>query len=184
MNETCVCDKICWFVMRVTYQRELIAKAKLEALNVECFVPTRNVCYKNKAGRYVAVIESLLHNYIFIHTSRSVINDLKRVSLPWLRWVMRKDDNGFNVVQTVPESQMKSFIAVAGNTEEKVQFLHLDDLNLLKGDRVRVLAGPFKGVEGVLLRLSRKRDRYVVVEIPGIVAVATAAMPLAYVEKI
>jgi ribosomal protein L24 len=40
------------------------------------------------------------------------------------------------------------------------------------GDRVVVTGGPFKGAEGHIKRI--KRDRRLVVTIPGIVAVATA----------
>ncbi len=97
---------------------------------------------------------------------------------------MCNDDAGLRVVQVVPERQMNSFIAVAGNSEEQALFLNINDRSLFVGDKVRVLAGVFEGVEGVLVRLPRKRDRCVVVEIPGVAAVATTALRLALVEKI
>ena len=45
-------DKNEWYVLRVTYQRELMAKAKLDELNIENFVPTHKVRVKGKNGKY------------------------------------------------------------------------------------------------------------------------------------
>ena len=42
---------------------------------------------------------------------------------------------------------------------------------LREGQRVRVTDGPFKGVEGIVLRI--RRSRRVVIELPGLLAVAT-----------
>lgn len=174
---------VCWYVLRVTYQRELLAKAMLDELGVEAFVPTRNVRVK-RVGRYVIEPKALLHNYIFVRATRARIDELKRGKLSYLRYVMCNNNEGLRVIQTVPERQMNSFIAVAGNSEEQALFLNADELRFVKGDRVRVLFGAFEGVEGVLVRLPRKRDRRVVVEIPGVAAVATTALPLALVKKI
>ena len=81
-----------WYVLRVTYQRELMAKAKLDELNIENFVPPH---------------------------------------------------------------------------------------------KVRVLAGPFEGVEGTFMRVvNGKREKRVVVKIAGVVAIATASLPISLVEKI
>ena len=52
------------------------------------------------------------------------------------------------------------------------------------GDRVKVLEGPFKGLEGVYMRTSGRHEKRVVVKILGIAAVATPALKSASVEKI
>ena len=49
---------------------------------------------------------------------------------------------------------------------------------------MRVVAGPFQGVEGIYLSTSRKHERRVVVQLEGIAAVATTALPAVLVEKI
>lgn len=51
--------------------------------------------------------------------------------------------------------------------------LYLKDVadKLRAGQKVRVIDGPFKGVKGTVLRV--KRSRRVVVDFPGLLAIAT-----------
>ena len=178
-------DNRSWFVLRVTYQRELIAKTKLDELNIENFVPIQKVRVKGKSGRLTGVTKVLLHNYIFVYTVKSQIDILKRGELPFLRYVMYNDENGLRKIQTVPERQMKNFIAIAGTEDERVMFLNPEEVDLSKGDKVRVLGGPFEGVEGHFMRvINGKREKRVVVKITGVAAIATASLPVSLVEKI
>ena len=48
---------------------------------------------------------------------------------------------------TIPDSQMRSFIAVSGNYEEQIVYLDPIATALQKGDRVRVIGGIFEGVD-------------------------------------
>ena len=84
----------------------------------------------------------------------------------------------------VRDEEMASFIRVSGNQEEKIQYLDPSKLNFKKGDRVRVIGGPFVGVEGVFVQIGGKHEKRVVVELEGLIAVATAAIPASLVEKI
>ena len=56
------------------------------------------------------------------------------------------------------------------------------DVNLCKGDRVRVLDGLFKDAEGYIVRI-RGASRFVV-SIRGVVAVATVYIPREFLEKV
>ena len=49
-----------------------------------------------------------------------------------------------------------------------------EELNLSKGTRVRVTAGPLEGQEGVFLKVKGARDRRLVIHIEGVIAVARA----------
>lgn len=173
-----------WFVLRVTYQRELSSKEKLDKLGITNFVPSCLVRRKGKAGRFVWETEVAIHNYIFVRTTAAILKTLKQDKLPWLRYVMRKRTDGSVYPQIVPDNQMNSFIAVAGNSKERGLFLDPDTIDLTKGDRVRILAGPFEGVEGVFIRVRSKHEKRVVVKIDGITAVATTSLPGLLVEKI
>ena len=92
--------------------------------------------------------------------------------------------NGERQVMVVPEQQMRSFVIVAGSDDERVMWLPSEGLNLAKGERVRVLAGPFEGAEGVLTKVEGVRDRRVVVRIEGVAAVAAPTLPAELVERI
>ena len=55
-------------------------------------------------------------------------------------------------------------------------------VNYNKGERVRVVEGPFTGTEGFVKRI--RRDRRVLVVIPGVIAVATTYVPSCFLEKV
>lgn len=174
---------VAWYVLRVTYQREFQAKASLERLGIETFVPERLVRRHDRLGRFTCTREAAIHNYLFVRSSRSVIDELKTYRLPILRYVMHVE-NGVKTPMTVPDVQMQHFIAVAGSLESRILYLSPTDPELAKGDRVRITGGPFAGVEGVFVRLRNARERRVVVTVEGIAAVATTSVPAALVEKI
>ena len=83
---------------------------------------------------------------------------------------------------TVPDHQMENFIKVAGTYEEKLIYLNPEPGDFSQGERVRIIGGPFEGAEGVFVRI--KRDRRVLINIPGVVAVATTHVHLSMLEKI
>lgn len=178
-------NKPCWYVLRVTYQRELQAKAKLDELHIENFVPMQKIRLRGKSGKFVWGAKVLLHNYIFVNASQEQIQGLKQAMLPYLRYVMYHDENGVRKIQTVPERQMRNFIAIVGTEDERIMYLNPEKIDLSKGDKVRVLGGSFEGVEGTFMRVvNEKKEKRVVVKIAGLVAVATASLPMSLVEKI
>ena len=77
---------------------------------------------------------------------------------------------------------MRSFIAVSGTYDQAVLYLEPTELNLSQGTRVRITGGIFEGVEGVFVRV--RHDRRVVVNIEGVMAVATTFVHASLVEEI
>ena len=63
-----------------------------------------------------------------------------------------------------------------------VLYLEPTELNLSQGTRVRITGGIFEGVEGVFVRV--RHDRRVVVNIEGVMAVATTFVHASLVEEI
>ena len=177
-------DEKKWFAMRVTYQRELIAKEKLDSIGIESFVPTLRIKRADKSGKPVWKRVAALHNYIFIHSTREAVDDIKKYRIPWLRYVMSHKERESKAPLYVPDKEMLNFIAIAGKEDEKILFLGDDEVNLAAGDKVRILAGPFEGVEGVYVKLKDKGARRVVVRIEGIATVATTTIAARLVEKI
>ncbi len=172
-----------WYVLRVTYQREMVCKEKLEVMGVKCFLPVIKQRRQGRGGRFVWVVLPAIHNFLFVHTTLSVINTIKTEHLPYLRYIMQGGKDSARHPMVVPDKQMNDFIAVAGSSDEHVAYLNPDELHLTVGDKVRVIGGPLIGVEGYFVRIQNKRDRHVVVRIPGIVAVATS-VPAVLVEKV
>ena len=171
MTQT-VGENVAWYVLRVTYQRELIAKKRLDELKIESFVPTRQVKSKLCNGRVVIQRRALVHNYIFIHSDRATIDDIKQFELPYLRYVMHNKDN-VRQMMTVPEEQMHNFMLITGTEDERLMLLQPESVDIALGTRVRITGGLFAGAEGVLIKVAGARDRRVVVKIDGVAAVAT-----------
>ena len=170
-----------WYVMRVTYQRELVAQRLLRELGIESFVPTQKVRRRKSTGHYYWREEAKVHNYIFVHSSLARLQEIKTTKITYLRYMMAKGSKGRPEPQFVPADQMEHFMAICRS--EGVKYLD-PDLNLCKGDRVKILKGPLAGVEGRFVKISAKNEKRVVVQIEGVAAVATAAIPAAEVEKI
>ena len=60
--------------------------------------------------------------------------------------------------------------------DEDLVYLTEISQKLRDGQRVRVISGPFAGVEGKVVRI--RKSRRILVEIPGMLAVASTYLPL------
>ena len=160
-----------WYAMRATYRREPDAMRLLEKENLGCFVPMQ---YKIslKKGRKVRALVPVVHNLIFVHARPS---ELKRVKsqVAYLQYIT-DTRSGRKII--IPDGEMQRFIAVAGTYNDHLLFFQPDELNLSKGTKVRVTDGDFAGQEGIFLKVRGARDRRVVVEIQGVIAVAMATI--------
>lgn len=171
-----------WYALRVTYNREMKVKADLDERGFRNFVPMQ---YKAQVrnGRLVKRLVPSVHNLIFVYIEPSRMREYKEETALPIRYIMRTDSvTNRRVPITVPQQQMESFIAVAGTYDEQLIYLNPDPGDFSKGDRVCILGGPFEGAEGVFVRL--KGDRRVVVEIEGVVAVATTYIHPSLLQKL
>lgn len=176
-------DSEYWFVLRVTYQREITAYNKLKDKGIHSYVPTRIVSQRIH-GRNATVIKPILHNYIFIYSTFNEILSIKFKDIPYLRFQMCTSEDGQYTPMTVPKRQMENFILATDGHEDDVKFYTPGELDLRKGNRVRVLGGLFAGLEGIYIKLKYERKNRVVIEIPAIIGVATSTIPPELVEKI
>lgn len=171
-----VYDSFQWYALRVTYSREMTFKKYCDTNSIVNFIPLE---YKieEKNGVRIKKLCPVIHNLIFLRTDRFLINELKQ-RYP-IRYIM---DKGTGKPITVPEKQMQNFMAVAGNYDQQIVFLHPKDLTAKVGTKVRVTSGIFKGVEGVLMKI--RNNKRVVVQIRGFMVVATHYIHPSLVEVI
>lgn len=173
-------NEIVWYPLRVTYAREIKVKEYFAGKGIESFIPMR---YERKlrGEEMVKIQVPVVHNFIFVHTSKTELKDLKSSSpiSTLIRYIM---DFEKRLPIIVPDKQMQDFIAVAGTMDEQLMYLSSAEVAMKKGDRVRIIGGLWEGVEGKFIRI--KRGLRVVVEIEGIMAVATASLHPSLVEKI
>ena len=165
-------NDVVWFAMSAPFCKELEAQVLLQRDNIESFVP---LCYKiieKKDGHKVRKLVPAIHNLIFVKTTRPIIQYLT------------KPENGRNVPIIVPERQMQQFITVCKSQNENLVYLSPTEINLHKGTRVRIIGGPFDGVDGIFIKIKGYRKRRIVVSLPGIAAVATAEIDPDYIQII
>ena len=169
--QSCLESQKTWFVLRATYSRELKVQAALQEKGVRTFVPmmwkpSSSPARSGIQRKLVPAISSL----VFVQWTREALDayirsfgDSRPVNYYW--------DRTTDSPLTVPEKTMEDFIAVASTLDEDIIFLTEISDKLREGQRVKVKQGPFKGVEGKIVRI--RKSRRVLVELPGMLAVAS-----------
>jgi transcription antitermination factor NusG len=93
----------------------------------------------------------------------------------------KTSDDGHKELIYVPDRQMENFIKVASAQDNSISFLDVrDSVNM--GRRVRITAGRFKGVEGVIKGI--KKNKYFLIQIDGVAAVAITYVPADCLESV
>ena len=175
-------SQIVWFAMSAPYRRELKAKEYLQAKGIECFVPMVNALVEKHSGAKIRKQVPAIHNLIFVHTSKNVIQEIKR-SVDYLQYRTMPRE-GKNIPIIIPDRQMQQFIAVTQTTNEELIYMRPEEVNIAKGTRVRVHGGAFDGTEGVFVKIQGKRKPRVVLLIQGVAAVALAEISTEFIEII
>lgn len=167
-----------WFAIRVTYNRELKVKEDLDARGITNFVPMQ-YRREERNGVMVKRLVPSVHNLIFIYITPSDMKEYKMTTDLPIRYIMDRETRKPIIV---PTSQMENFIKVAGTYDEKLIYLNPNPGDFAKGERVRIIGGAFAGAEGVFVRV--KGDRRVLINVEGLVAVATTFVHPSMIEKI
>lgn len=167
-----------WYAIRVTYNRELKVKEDLDARGITNFVPMQ-YRREERHGVMVKRLVPSVHNLIFIHITPSDMKEYKMTTDLPIRYIMNRETRK---PITVPTHEMENFIKVAGTYDEKLIYLNPDPGDFSKGERVRIIGGAFAGAEGVFVRV--KGDRRVLINVEGLVAVATTFVHPSMIEKI
>lgn len=169
-----------WFALRVSYNRELKLQKHLEELGYETFIPMK-IKESECKGVIKKELKPAISNLLFVNILPDEMEAIRRdpkIEYP-IRYIRDYATQGPTII---PEKQMQNFMKISKMNNPGCIYLSNDDIKLKKGTRVRVLSGIFKGVEGIFMRI--KRDRKVVVSIPGLMAIATTFVPPEQVEII
>ena len=168
-----------WFAMRATYGRNMMAQRQLEGWGVESFIPMRQ--RTSKSGHRVKTeIVPIVRDLIFVHSAKEGLQEAKR-KIEYLHYITRPV-NGRNEPIEVPEEQMEQFMRFCECGGEVESACNECDYRV--GERVRVVQGALKGIEGRLVKIQGKRARRFVVAIDGVVAMSVEGIKAEEIEKI
>lgn len=150
-----------WYAMKVFYNKVQPLIADCKEAGLEFFAP-------------VEVIRSLL----FVRCNENTLNHFLTAHPQGLSLYRMAASRQPAVIRD-REMEVFRFVVTAGH--QGLELLGDDRPEYHMGDRVVVTDGPFKGAEGHIKRI--KKDRRLVVTIPGIVAVATAYIHPSMLKK-
>lgn len=173
---------VSWFAMSAPYRRELKAMDYLQSKGIECFVPMINAIVEKRNGIKQRRQVPAIHNLIFVHSSKAVIQELKR-GVDFLQY-RTTPKNGKNTPIIVPDKQMQQFMAVTQAANDELTYLRPEEVNISQGTKVRLHGGAFDGTEGIFVKVRGKSNRRVVLLIEGVAAVAMAEISTDFIEVI
>ena len=169
-----------WFVMSA-YRQEKKAEAELLARGLKCFVPKRYVV-KTLNGKKFRTLHPVVPNLVFLYASWNEVIALKK-SIEYLQFQTRVIQQKRQVM-TIPDKEMEQFMLVAHQVEQELVYYRPEELCVSGGEHVRVVGGSFNGVEGRLVKVAGKRQKRVVIEIEGLLALAVTVENPEYIEII
>ena len=173
-----------WYVLRASYARSKKAISYLIKREIDYYYPMHKVM-KMVNGRRRKVTEPLLPNFIFVYvqeeTVKGLVGDFNPdgiLSYYYNHFIA--DTFGKNPPLTISVSSMNNFIRATSVVDKDIRVVTAGQCSFKSGDRVRVIDGDFKGVEGRVARAGRQQR--VIVELEGLCLVATAYIPTAFLS--
>ncbi|MCR4809222.1 MAG: UpxY family transcription antiterminator [Prevotella sp.] len=174
-----------WYVVRASYGRERRAHDYIVEDGTYTYLPMHLV-YKVKDEKRIRTEEVLVPNILFIYATREKADEYVKATaqLDYLTYYYDhfNTDNGKNPPLVVPGNEMYNFMLATCTDSEHVRMVSADQCHFKRGDTVRVIGGPFIGVEGRVARVAGQQR--VIVTINGLCSVATAYVPTAFLETI
>ena len=175
-----------WYALRVTYGREKKAYEYLVGKNVEAYYPTIKTV-KEVDGKRKTVEESRLPNIFFARGTEEEIKSFvyDNANLPHLRFYYRHTYEGAQLVKEpliVPDYQIEGLKIICASESEKTIIVPSVIQKFQAGQTVCVIDGAFKGLIGKVARYQGQQRVAIIID--GLLTIASAYVPSAFLEKI
>jgi transcription antitermination factor NusG len=174
-------DQVLWYAMRVPYRNEIKVQNKLQNKGIEVFIPKKKKLIKRRGKTYYEEVPAI-NNLIFVHSKLCVIKELKKEILNLQYLVNKEEGKSYPIV--IRDEEMRQFIRVTENLQEVATYLAIEEINIAKGTRVRIIGGDFDGIEGVFIKVKGKRSKRVVVMLDKLLAVVMVEIESDFIEVI
>ena len=175
-----------WYVFRASYGREDRASDYLVKDGTFTYIAKRSAM-KFIHGKRKHVLENLIPNLLFAYTTAQKAEEYVKHTpeLAYLTYYynhFEQDEQQKNPPLTIPLNEMDNFIRATYTQSEHLLFVEPSKCRYKSGDRVKVVDGAFRGVEGKVARVAGQQR--VIVTLSKIGLISTAYIPTAFIEKV
>ena len=165
-----------WYALGCTSPRhELKVRDDARRYGLSSFVPLKYEVRK-VGGREQRMLVPAITKLVFVKGTLEEVQDYL-AHAHYVVYIQRSTFSNHKEFLTVPTRAMEDFIAVTEHHEEHVTYFNPQEIRLNVGDQIRVKGGLYDGREGIIMRIKGKRNRHLVVQIPGILIAAIEMTP-------
>lgn len=162
VNDAVGLEKSFWYVAIVNYNTEHKVSERLTKLGVSNYVPSQTEYKVWKNGRRVKKERLVIPSTVFVYCSETLRREL--INLPYINRFMTncagsKDGLLHKPIATIPNEQIETLKFMLGNSDTPV---NITVVNFKPGDKVRVMRGELKGLEGEVQDMSKDKSELVV----------------------
>ena len=175
-----------WFVFRASYGREDKASDFLLSDGTYTYIAKKYV-ERYIRGKRKRCLQPLIPNLIFAYATEEKAEEyvhstpeLSYLTYYYNHFVIGDDQK--NPPLVVPCDEMGRFVQATSSQNKHLLFVEPSQCHYKGGDLVKVVDGPFKGVEGKVARVSGQQR--VVISLTGIGLISTAYIPTAFLQKL
>ena len=175
-----------WYVFRVSYGREDKASDYLVEDGTYTYIAKKMV-EKYVGGKRKRYLQTLIPNLLFAYTTDEKAKEYVSFTpaIAYLSYYYNHfelDENEMNPPLTVPDVEMNRFVLATCNMNKHLLFVQPSQCHFKGGEQVRVIEGPFAGVEGRVARVAGQQR--VVISLSNIGLISTAYIPTAFLRPI
>jgi len=153
-----------WFIAFVGHNAEKASRDRLEKAGYEAFVASQKDMHYWRNGKRKMIEKVIITNYIFVKVTESERRQI--VNFPYIKSFMvnksgKPNANGSRPLAFVNDKDMDMLKYMLHRAEFPVEFL----ATFAKGDRVKVIRGSMTGLEGNVVEMKDKTDKYIGINI-------------------
>ena len=167
-----------WYVMH-SYKNEKKAEEKLQEYGqMRFFIPTERAV-RTRNGKKIVIMVPVIPSLVFVQASQKQIVNFKKSVYNDLQFVIWREHDGKTVrYLTVDNRDMQNFIQLYEHGDKNLTFYRPGEIDIRKGVRVRVHCnGGLDQLEGIFVKVARKRSKQIVVIIPDTLAISAEVEP-------
>ena len=175
-----------WFVFRATRGREGKASDYLVEDGTYTYIAQKYV-EKYVRGKKKRFLQTLIPNLVFAYTTEEKAEEYVNYTpdLSYLSYYynhFEEDADKKNPPLTISLKEMERYIKTTCNKNKHLLFVDTSQVHYKSGENVKVVEGPFAGVEGKVARISGQQR--VVISLSKIGLISTAYIPTAFIQSL